>query len=74
MSPYPMSSMKIRTTLGLALSAALQIAELKKKTKKKGRMKGARCFISKSPIVNNVKALDSFKLKQLDFKISTIVA
>jgi hypothetical protein len=46
-----MSSMNINTTLGLALSAALQIAELKKKTKRKGRMKGTRCFISKNPIV-----------------------
>jgi hypothetical protein len=46
-----MSSMNIKTTLGLALSAALQIAELKKKTKRKGRMKGTRCFISKNPIV-----------------------
>jgi hypothetical protein len=60
-----MSSMNIRTTLGLALSAALQIAELKKKEKRKGRMKGARCFMSKGPMVKNVKALDSFKLKQL---------
>jgi hypothetical protein len=51
MSPYPMSSMNISTTLGLALSAALQIAELEKKEKRKGRMNGARCFISKNPIV-----------------------
>jgi len=69
-----MSSMKISTTLGLALSAALQIGELKKKTKRKGRIKGARCFMSKSPIVNNIKALDSFKLKQIDFKIRSTVA
>jgi len=69
-----MSSMKISTTLGLALSAALQIGELKKKTKRKGRIKGARCFMSKSPIVNNIKALDSFKLKQIDFKIRSIIA
>ena len=74
MSPYPMSSMKISTTLGLAFSAALQIGELKKKTKRKGRIKGARCFMSKSPIVNNIKALDSFKLKQIDFKIRSIIA
>jgi hypothetical protein len=68
MSPYPMSSMNINTTLGLGLSAALQIAELEKKIKRKGRMNGARCFISKNPIVNNVKALEWFKLKRLVFK------